>query len=126
MYEADQKALYRIYATFAVVLIALGAYVCFCIRAGGTDTNGLQSGTDREIGAVKEQQRQAGAEISRAGDEVGAAENAVDRASGAVSSSQERAAAVQAGIEECQAILGECQELAGRNTELIDGLGKDN
>lgn len=119
MYEADQKALYRIYAAFAVVLIALGAYVCFCIRAGGTDTNGLQSGTDREIGAVKEQQRQAGTEISRATDEVAAAENALGRAG-------ERAREVQEGLGECEAILKECQSLAGRNAELINELGKEN
>lgn len=125
MYEADQKALYRIYAAFAVVLIALGAYVCFCIRAGGTDTNGLQSGTDREIGAVKEQQRQAGTEISRATDEVAAAENSIERAAGAISNSQGRAVVVQAGVEECQAILGECQALAGENASILGSLGAE-
>ena len=123
MYEANQKMLYRVYACFCLVLLCFTLYVgC----TGGAGTNGLQSSTDREIGAIKEQQRQAGAEISRAGTEIGAAENAIDRAGGAVSNSQERARAMQAGIEECQKLAGECQELAAKNSELIDGLGKEN
>lgn len=126
MYETDQKMLYRVYVAFAFVLIALGAYVCFCISAGGTGANGLQNSTDREIGAVKEQQRQLGVEIGRVGAEVSAAEDALDRASGAVSDSQERARAVQAGVAECQKLARECQGLAKRNAELIDGLGKGN
>ena len=116
----------RIYAAFAVVLIALGAYVCFCISAGGTSTNELQSDSDREIGATKEQQRQIGVEIGRVRAEIGAAENSIERAAGAISNSQGRAAAMQAGIKECEELTRQCQELAGRNAELIAELGKDN
>lgn len=124
MYETDQKALYRIYAAFAVVLIALGTYVCFCIRAGGTSTNGLQSSTDREIEAVESQQRQAGAEIGRAGAEISTAEKAIERASGAISHSQERAAIMQAGIEKCQELTRECKSLARANAKIIAELGE--
>ena len=126
MYETDQKMLFRVYAAFALVFVTFGAYVCFCIRAGGTDTNGLQSGTDREIGRIEEQQRQAGAEISRAGAEIESAEDALNRASGAVSNSQERARAVQAGVEECQELARECQGLARANAKIIAELGKDD
>ena len=126
MYETDQKMLYRVYAAFAFVLIALGAYVCFCISAGGTGTNGLQNSTDREIGAIKEQQRQVDVEIGRAGAEVGAAEDAIGRAGRAVSNSQKRAASVQAGIKECQELARECQGLARANAKIIAELGKDD
>ena len=123
MYETDQKMLYRVYACFCLILFCFALFVgC----ASGTGTGGLQNSTDREIGAVKEQQRQLGVEIGRAGAEVSAAEDALDRASGAVSDSQERARAVQAGIEECQKLARECQDLAKRNAELIDGFGKGN
>ena len=126
MYECNQKMLFRVYAAFALVLVTLGAYVCFCIRAGGTDTNGLQSGTDREIGRVEEQQRQIGIEIGRAGAEVVAAEDALGRAGRAVSNSQKRAASVQAGIKECQELARECQGLARANAKIIAELGKDD
>lgn len=123
MYETDQKMLYRVYACFCLILLCFTMYVgC----AGGAGTKGVQGSTDREIGAIKEQQRQAGVEISRAGSEVESAENSIERAGGAVESSQERARAVQAGIEECQAVLKECQGLARRNSELIDRLGEEN
>ena len=119
MYETDQKMLYRVYACFCLIMLCFTLYVgC----AGGAGTNRLQSSTDREIGAIKEQQRQAGAEISRAGAEISAAENSIERASGAISHSQERAAAVQEGLSECEAILKECQELAGRNAKIIGEL----
>ena len=115
MYEYNQKTLYRVYACFCLVLVCFALFVgCSC-----RNTAGVQSGADREIGAIKEQQRQTGAEISRASDEVAAAEDTLCRAS-------ERAGAVQAGLNECEAILKECQELAGRNTKLIDELGKEN
>ena len=122
MYEYNQKMLYRVYACFCLIMLCFALYVGYACRS----TAGIQSSADREIGAIKEQQRQAGAEISRAGDEVTAAKDAIDRAGRAVSDSQERAAAVQAGLSECEAILKECQELAGRNTELISELGKEN
>ena len=123
MYETDQKMLYRVYACFCLILLCFTLYVgC----AGGAGTNGIQSGTDREIGRIEEQQRQAGVEISRAGAEIESAEDALDRAGGAVSNSQELARAVQAGVEECQELARECQSLAKRNAELIDGLGKEN
>ena len=123
MYETDQKMLYRVYACFCLILLCFTLYVgC----AGGAGTNRLQSSTDREIGAIKEQQRQAGVEIGRAGTEIGAAENSIERASGAVSESRERAAALQAGVAECQKLARECRDLAKRNAELIDGLGKGN
>ena len=120
MYETDQKMLYRVYACFCLILLCFTLYVgCAC-----RNTTGVQNSTDREIGAIKEQQRQAGAEIGRAGAEIESAEDAIDRAGGAVSSSQERARTVQAGLSECEAILKECQELAGRNAKIIDELGE--
>ena len=101
MYEYNQKTLYRVYACFCLVLVCFALFVgCSC-----RNTAGVQSGADREIGAIK--------------DEVAAAEDTLCRAS-------ERAGAVQAGLNECEAILKECQELAGRNTKLIDELGKEN
>lgn len=121
MYETDQKMLYRVYACFCLILLCFTLYVgC----AGGAGTNGLQSSTDREIGAIKEQQRQAGVEIGRAGSEVSAAEDALERAGRAVSNSQERARAVQAGIEECEKLTRQCQELAGANAKIIAELGE--
>ena len=115
MYEYNQKMLFRVYACFCLVLVCFALFVgCSC-----RNTTGVQRSTDREIGAIKEQQRQAGNEISRATDEVAAAEDALGRAS-------ERAGTVQAGLNECETILKECQELAGRNTELIGELGKEN
>lgn len=126
MYETNQKALYRVYAAFTVVLIALGAYVCFCIGTSGAGTNRLQSSTDREIGRIEEQQRQIGIEIGRAGAEVGAAEDAIGRAGRAVSNSQKRAASVQAGIKECQELARECRDLARANAKIIAELGKDD
>lgn len=126
MYETNQKALYRVYAAFTVVLIALGAYVCLCIGTSGAGTNGVQGSADREIGRIEEQQRQIGIEIGRAGAEVGAAEDAIGRAGRAVSESRERAAALQAGVAECQKLARECQELAARNAELIDEFRKGN
>ena len=123
MYETDQKMLYRVYACFCLIMLCFTLYVgC----AGGAGTNGVQGSADREIGRIEEQQRQAGAKISRAGAEIGSAEDALDRASGAVNNSQERARAVQAGIEECEKLARECQNLAKRNAELIDGLGKED
>ena len=123
MYETDQKMLYRVYACFCLILLCFALYVC-C--AGGADSNGLQSSTDREIGAIEEKQRQIGIEISRAGTEIGAAENSIERAAGAVSNSQERAAAVQAGIKECQELARECQGLARANAKIIAEFGKDD
>ena len=123
MYETDQKMLYRVYACFCLILLCFTLYVGCAGRAG---TNGLQSSTDREIGRIEEQQRQAGAEISRAGAEIESAEDAISRAGGAVSNSQERARAVQAGIEECQELARECQGLARANAKIIAELGKDD
>ena len=121
MYETDQKMLYRVYACFCLILLCITLYVgC----AGGAGTNGIQSSTDREIGAIKEQQRQVDVEIGRAGAEVGAAENSIERAAGAISNSQERARAVQAGVEECQELARECQDLARRNAKIIAELGE--
>ena len=123
MYETDQKMLYRLYACFCLILLCFTLYVgC----AGGAGTNGLQSSTDREIGRIEEQQRQAGAEISRAGAEIESAEDAISRAGGAVSNSQERARTVQAGIEECQELARECQGLARANAKIIAEFGKDD
>ena len=123
MYEANQKMLYRVYACFCLVLLCFTLYVgC----TGGAGTNGVHGSTDREIGAIKEQQRQAGVEIGRAGTEIESAEDAISRAGGAVSNSQERARAVQEGLSECEKLARECQELAAKNSELIDGLGKEN
>ena len=123
MYETDQKMLYRVYACFCLIMLCFTLYVgC----AGGAGTNGVQSSTDREIGRIEEQQRQAGAEISRAGAEIESAEDAISRAGGAVSNSQERARAVQAGIEECQELARECQGLARANAKIIAELGKDD
>ena len=121
MYDVNQKNLFRVYTCFCLILLCFTLYVgC----AGGAGTNGIQSGTDREIGRIEEQQRQAGAEIGRAGAEIESAEDAIGRAGGAVSESRERAAALQAGVAECQKLARECQDLAARNSELIDGLGK--
>ena len=123
MYETDQKMLYRVYACFCLILLCFTLYVgC----ASGAGTNGVQCSADREIGRIEEQQRQAGAEISRAGAEVVAAEDALGRAGRAVSNSQKRAASVQAGIEECQELSRECQGLARANAKIIAELGKDD
>lgn len=123
MYEYNQKMLYRVYACFCLVLLCFTLYVgC----AGGAGTNGLQSSTDREIGAIKEQQRQIDVEIGRAGAEIESAEDSLSRAGGAVSNSQERAAAMREGLSECEKLAHECQKLAKRNAELIDGLRKEN
>ena len=123
MYEPDQKALYRVYATFALVLLVLASYVCVCIHASRANTDGLQSSTDGEIGAIKEQQLQVGTEIGRAADKIGNAENSIDRVGEAISESRERAAALQAGIAECQSIARECQELATENLNIIGDIG---
>lgn len=121
MYEYNQKMLYRVYASFCLILLCFTLYVgC----AGGAGTNRLQSSTDREIGVIKEQQRQAGVEIGRAGAEISAAEDALSRAGGAVSNSQERARTVQAGIKECQELTRQCQELAGANAKIIAEFGE--
>ena len=123
MYETDQKMLYRVYACFCLILLCFTLYVgC----AGGAGTNGLQSSTDREIGRIEEQQRQAGAEISRAGAEIESAEDAIGRAGRAVSNSQKRATSVQAGIKECQELARECQGLARANAKIIAEFGKDD
>ena len=123
MYETDQKMLYRVYACFCLILLCFTLYVgC----ASGAGTNGVQGSADREIGRIEEQQRQAGAEISRAGAEIESAEDAIGRAGRAVSNSQERARAVQAGIEECQELARECQGLARANAKIIAELGKDD
>ena len=123
MYEYNQKMLYRVYACFCLILLCFTLYVgC----AGGAGTNGLQSSTDREIGAIKEQQRQVDVEIGRVGAEIESAEDALGRAGGAVSDSQERARAVQAGIEKCQELARECQGLARANAKIIAELGKDD
>lgn len=122
MYDVNQKNLFRVYACFCLTLLCLALFVC----CSGANTGGLQNSTDREIGAIKEQQRQASAEIGRAGAEIESAEDAIGRAGGAVSESRERAAALQAGVAECQNLARECQGLARRNSELIDGLGKEN
>ena len=123
MYETDQKMLYRVYACFCLIMLCFTLYVgC----AGGAGTNGLQSSTDREVGRIEEQQRQADAEISRVGTEIGAAEDAIGRAGRAVGNSQKRAASVQAGIKECQELARECQGLARANAKIIAEFGKDD
>lgn len=123
MYETDQKMLYRVYACFCLILLCFTLYVgC----ASGAGTNGVQGSADREIGRIEEQQRQAGAEISRAGAEIESAEDAIGRAGRAVSNSQKRAASVQAGIKECQELARECQGLARANAKIIAELGKDD
>ena len=123
MYETDQKMLYRVYACFCLILLCFTLYVgC----ASGAGTNGVQGSADREIGRIEEQQRQAGAEISRAGAEVVADEDALGRAGRAVSNSQKRAASVQAGIKECQELARECQGLARANAKIFAELGKDD
>ena len=122
MYETDQKMLYRVYACFCLIMLCFALYVGFSCR----NSTGVQSSADREIGAAKEQQRQASAEISRVGTEIGAAEDALGRAGRAVSNSQKRAASVQAGIKECQELARECQGLARANAKIIAELGKDD
>ena len=109
-------------SSIVLFLVVLGCFCWLLSVTGCRNPNRLQSSTDREIGRIEEQQRQAGAEISRAGAEIGAAEDALSRAGGAVSNSQERARAVQAGVEECQELARECQELAGRNAKIIGEL----
>ena len=114
MYEYNQKMLYRVYACFCLVLVCFALFVgCSC-----RNTAGVQGSTDGEIGAIKEQQRQAGNEIGRVTDEVTAAEDALGRAS-------ERAGTVQAGLSECEAILKECQELAAENADILGSLGAE-
>ena len=123
MYETDQKMLYRVYACFCLILLCFTLYVgC----ASGAGTNGVQGSADREIGRIEEQQRQAGAEISRAGAEIESAEDAIGRAGRAISHSQKRAGAVQAGVEECVKLARECQGLARANAKIIAELGKDD
>ena len=116
MYETDQKALYRVYAAFALVLIALGAYVCFCISADGTSTNGLQSDTDREIGATQEQQRQIADEISGVRNANSDAQNAVERAEAAVDRSKK--AALRTSNEKLQSAENSLNEMQQSLTKL--------
>lgn len=123
MYETDQKALYRVYATFALVLLVLAAYACICIHTGRTSTNGLQGSTDREIGTAQEQQRQTGTEIGRATAEIGDAENSIGRVSEAINIGQQRARTVQEGIEECQNLTRECQDLATEGLNILGDIG---
>ena len=104
-------------------LVVLGCFCWLLSVTGCRNPNGLQSSTDREIGAIKEQQLQAGTEIGRAADKIGNAENSIDRVGGAISESRERAAALQAGIAECQSIARECQELATENLNIIGDIG---
>ena len=113
-------------SSIVLFLVVLGCFCWLLSVTGCRNPNRLQSSTDREIGAIKEQQRQAGVEIGRAGTEIESAEDAISRAGGAVSESRERAAALQAGVAECQKLARECRDLAKRNAELIDGLGKGN
>lgn len=113
-------------SSIVLFIVVLGCFCWLLSVTGCGNPNGLQSSTGREIGRIEEQQRQAGAEISRAGAEIVAAEDALDRAGGAVSNSQERAAAMQEGLSECEKLAHECQNLAKRNAELIDGLRKGN
>ncbi len=126
MYETDQKALYRVYAAFALVLIALGAYVCFCISADGTSTNGLQSDTDREIGATQEQQRQIADEISGVRNANSDAQNAVERAEAAVDRSKNAADQIASSIEDIQRKVAECRKLAERNAAIFDETERAN
>ena len=109
-------------SSIVLFLVVLGCFCWLLSVTGCRNSNRLQSSTDREIGAIKEQQRQVDVEIGRAGAEVGAAEDTLGRVGRAVSSSQERARAVQEGLSECEAILKECQELAGRNAKIIGEL----
>ncbi|WP_276764752.1 hypothetical protein [Phascolarctobacterium succinatutens] len=120
MYETNEKMLYRAYACLCIAMLCFALYVGIACR----NTAGVQSGTDIEIRAAKEQQHQISAEIGRAADEVGNAENALSRASAAISHSQERATALQAAIEECQELTRQCQELAGANAKIIAELGE--
>ena len=113
-------------SSIVLFLVVLGCFCWLLSVTGCRNYNGLHGSTDREIGRIEEQQRQAGAEVSRAGAEIESAEDAIGRAGRAVSNSQERAGAVQEGIEECQNLTRECQGLAERNAELIDGLGKED
>ena len=109
-------------SSIVLFLVVLGCFCWLLSVTGCRNPNRLQGSTDREIGRIEEQQRQAGAEISRAGAEIEFAEDALNRAGRAVESSQERARAVQEGLSECEAILKECQELAGRNAKIIGEL----
>lgn len=111
-------------SSIVLFLVVLGCFCWLLSVTGCGNPSGLQSSTDREIGAIKEQQRQIDVEIGRAGAKIGATEKSIERAAGAISSSQERAAAMQEGLSECEAILKECQELAGRNAKIIDELGE--
>ena len=113
-------------SSIVLFLVVLGCFCWLLSVTGCRNPNRLQGSTGREIGRIEEQQRQAGAEISRAGAEISAAEDSIERASGAISHSQERAAAMQEGVEECEKLARECQGLAKRNAELIDGLIKEN
>lgn len=113
-------------SSIVLFLVVLGCFCWLLSVTGCRNPNRLQGSADREIGRIEEQQRQAGAEISRAGAEIESAEDALDRASGAISQSQERAAAMQAGIEECQELARECQSLARANAKIIAELGKDD
>ena len=113
-------------SSIVLFLVVLGCFCWLLSVTGCRNPNGLQGSTDREIGRIEEQQRQAGVEINRAGAEIESAENSIERASGAISHSQERAAAMQEGLRECEKLAHECQNLAKRNAELMDGLGKEN
>lgn len=111
-------------SSIVLFLVVLGCFCWLLSVTGCRNTTGVQNSTDREIGAIEEQQRQVDVEIGRAGTEIGAAENSIERASGAISHSQERARAVQAGVEECQKLTRQCQELAGANARLLAELGE--
>ena len=111
-------------SSIVLFLVVLGCFCWLLSVTGCRNTTGVQNSTDREIGAIKEQQRQSGVEIGRAGAEVGAAENSIERASGAISNSQERAAAMQEGLSECEKLARECQGLARANAKIIAELGE--
>ena len=113
-------------SSIVLFLVVLGCFCWLLSVTGCRNPNRLQGSTDREIGRIEEQQRQAGAEISRAGAEIESAEDAIGRAGRAVSNSQKRAASVQAGIKECQELARECQGLARANAKIIAELGKDD
>ena len=113
-------------SSIVLFLVVLGCFCWLLSVTGCRNSNGLQGSADREIGRIEEQQRQAGAEISRAGAEIESAEDTIGRADRAVSNSQKRAASVQAGIKECQELARECQGLARANAKIIAELGKDD
>lgn len=106
-----------------LIVCFIGYWLLRCSGCGGSNTERIQAGVDKQLGKIEAQQQQIDNEIRGARDANQSAQESVQRAQREIEHSREAAGHISAGLVELQRKAAECRALAEANTELIESLG---